>query len=57
MAGVLIGAGWHAGFIGLLLVGCAAMALTAMRTERRIPASANGVRPEPAPAGQVTAAR
>jgi MFS family permease len=50
VAGVLIGAGWHAGFIGLLLLGCAAMAWIAMRTERRITAHANGVRPAPVPA-------
>jgi MFS family permease len=53
VAGVLIGAGWHAGFIGLLLVGCAAMAWIALRTERRIPPHVNGVaRPEPVPVGR-----
>ncbi len=45
VAGVMIGAGWHGGFIGLLLLGCAAMAWIALRTERRIPAAANGVLP------------
>jgi MFS family permease len=53
VAGVLIGAGWHAGFIGLLLVGCAAMAWIALRTERRIPPHVNGVKPPvPVPAGR-----
>ena len=50
----MIGAGWHGRFIGLLLLGCAAMAWIALRTERRIPAAANGVLPAQAPAtGQV----
>ena len=50
VAGVMIGAGWHGGFIGLLLLGCAAMAWIALRTERRIPAAANGVLPAQVPA-------
>jgi MFS family permease len=45
VAGVMLGARFNGAFIGLLIVGCAVMALIALAVERRIPAQANGVKP------------
>jgi len=45
VAGVLLGARLHGGFIAMLILGCAAMALIAFAVEHRIPARANGVTP------------
>ena len=50
MAGAMLGARLHGEFIGMLILGCAAMALIARAVERRIPAQANGIRPAPRPA-------
>ena len=50
MAGAMLGARLNGEFIGMLILGCAAMALIARAVERRIPAQANGVRPAPRPA-------
>jgi MFS family permease len=43
VAGVMLGARLNVVFIGMLILGCAAMALIALAVERRIPAQANGV--------------
>ncbi|HEX7537293.1 MAG TPA: MFS transporter [Dermatophilaceae bacterium] len=43
VAGVMLGARFNAGFIGMLVLGCAAMALIAFAVEHRIPARANGI--------------
>ena len=43
MAGVMLGARFNVAFIGLLILGCAVMALIAFAVERRIPAHANGI--------------
>jgi len=43
MAGIMLGARFNVAFIGLLIVGCAVMALIALAVERRIPAQANGI--------------
>jgi MFS family permease len=45
VAGVMLGARFNVAFIGMLIVGCAVMALIAFAAERRIPAQANGVKP------------
>ena len=45
----LIDRGLGAGYIGLLVAGCAVMAALALLVERRIPASANGLLPPPVP--------
>lgn len=45
----LIDRGLGAGYIGLLVAGCAVMAGLALLVERRIPASANGLLPPPVP--------
>ncbi|MEP7034326.1 MAG: MFS transporter [Dermatophilaceae bacterium] len=44
VAGLMLGARLNVGFIGLLVLGCAVMALIALVVERRIPAQANGVK-------------
>jgi len=44
VAGVMLGAQLNGEFIGMLILGCAAMALIARAVERRIPALANGIR-------------
>jgi MFS family permease len=44
VAGVLIGHGWSASYIAMLLGGCAVVAWLALVTERRLPARVNGVR-------------
>jgi MFS family permease len=43
VAGVMLGARLNGGFIGMLILGCAAMALIAFAVEHRIPAHANGI--------------
>ena len=43
MAGIMLGARFNVAFIGMLIVGCAVMALIALAVERRIPAQANGI--------------
>ncbi|HYO18815.1 MAG TPA: MFS transporter, partial [Dermatophilaceae bacterium] len=43
VAGGMLGARFNAGFIGMLILGCAAMALIAFAVEHRIPARANGI--------------
>lgn len=43
MAGIMLGARFNVAFIGLLILGCAVMALIAFAVERRIPAHANGI--------------
>ena len=45
VAGVMLGAQLNREFIGLLILGCAAMAFIARAVERSIPARANGVFP------------
>jgi len=42
-AGIMLGARFNVAFIGLLILGCAVMALIAFAVERRIPAHANGI--------------
>ena len=44
VAGVMLGARFNVAFIGMLILGCAVMALIAVAVERRIPAQANGIR-------------
>ncbi len=44
VAGVMLGARFNVAFIGMLIIGCAVMALIAFAVERRIPAQANGIR-------------
>ena len=44
VAGVMLGARFNVAFIGMLIVGCAVMALIAFAVERRIPAQANGIK-------------
>jgi hypothetical protein len=41
----LLGARLNVAFIGMLILGCAVMALIAFAVERRIPAQANGIKP------------
>jgi MFS family permease len=53
VAGVLLGARLNAGFIAMLILGCAAMALIAFAVEHRIPARANGVVPQAAELSKV----
>ena len=43
VAGVMLGARLNGAFIGMLVVGCAVMALIALAVEHRIPAKANGI--------------
>lgn len=43
LAGVMLGARFNVEFIGLLILGCAVMALIALAVERRIPDQANGI--------------
>jgi len=43
VAGVMLGARLNGEFIGMLILGCAVMALIAFAVERRIPARANGI--------------
>jgi MFS family permease len=43
MAGIMLGARFNVAFIGMLIVGCAVIALIALAVERRIPAQANGI--------------
>jgi MFS family permease len=43
VAGAMLGARFNVEFIGMLILGCAAMAFIAVAVERRIPAQANGV--------------
>jgi len=43
LAGIMLGARFNVAFIGLLILGCAVMALIALAVERRIPAQANGI--------------
>jgi len=43
VAGVMLGARLDGEFIGMLILGCAVMALIAFAVERRIPARANGI--------------
>jgi len=50
VAGAMLGAQLNGEFIGMLILGCAAMAFIARAVERRIPAQANGIRPAPRPA-------
>ncbi|MEO3937681.1 MFS transporter [Dermatophilaceae bacterium Soc4.6] len=52
VAGLLIGRGWATAYIGLLVGGCALVAVLALAVERRVPPHVNGVRPPPlVPAG------
>ena len=44
VAGVMPGAHFKVEFIGMLILGCAAMAVIALAVERRIPAQANGIK-------------
>ena len=44
VAGVMLGAHFKVEFIGMLILGCAAMAVIALAVERRIPAQANGIK-------------
>jgi len=44
VAGVMLGARFNVAFIGMLILGCALMAVIALAVERRIPALANGIR-------------
>jgi MFS family permease len=44
VAGVMLGAHLNVAFIGMLILGCAVMALIAIAVEHRIPAQANGIR-------------
>jgi MFS family permease len=44
VAGVMLGARLNVEFIGMLILGCALMALIALAVEHRIPAQANGVK-------------
>ncbi len=44
VAGVMLGARFNVAFIGMLILGCAVMAVIAFAVERRIPAQANGIR-------------
>jgi MFS family permease len=44
VAGVLIGHGWNAFYIAMLVGGCALVAWLALVAERRLPARVNGVR-------------
>lgn len=48
-AGLLLGHGWRASFIVILLVGCAVMVLVLLRLERVLPPAANGLHPGPVP--------
>jgi hypothetical protein len=41
----MLGARLNVEFIGMLILGCALMALIALAVEHRIPAQANGVSP------------
>ena len=43
MAGIMLGARFNVAFIGMLILGCAVMALIALAVEHRIPAQANGI--------------
>ena len=43
MAGIMLGARFNVAFIGVLILGCAVMALIALAVEHRIPAKANGI--------------
>jgi MFS family permease len=43
VAGVMLGARFNVAFIGMLILGCAAMALIAFAVEHRIPDQANGI--------------
>jgi len=43
MAGIMLGARFNVAFIGVLILGCAVMALIALAVEHRIPAQANGI--------------
>ena len=47
VAGVMLGARFNVAFIGMLILGCAVMALIARAVEHRIPAHANGIAPAP----------
>lgn len=51
VAGVMLGARFNIAFIGMLILGCAVMALIALAVEHRIPAHANGVRAPAAATG------
>jgi MFS family permease len=42
-AGLLLGNGWEAAYIIVMVAGCASIVLLALVLERRVPASANGV--------------
>jgi len=53
VAGVMLGAHVNGGFIAMLILGCAAMALIAIAVEHRIPARANGVSPPAAVLSEV----
>ena len=53
VAGVMLGAHFNVGFIGMLILGCAVMALIALAVEHRIPAEANGIT---APAAELSRA-
>ncbi|MDA4895262.1 MFS transporter [Streptomyces sp. MS2A] len=41
-AGVLLGREWDLGFVAVMILGCAAIAVLALALERRLPAEANG---------------
>jgi hypothetical protein len=43
VAGVMLGARFNVAFIGMLILGCAVMALIAFAVEHRIPDQANGI--------------
>ena len=45
VAGIMLGARFNVAFIGMLILGCGAMAYIAFAVEHRIPAQANGVKP------------
>jgi MFS family permease len=53
LAGVMLAARFNVEFIGLLVLGCAVMALIALAVERRIPDQANGITAPLAGAGAV----
>jgi len=56
VAGVMLGARFNVGFIGMLIVGCGVMAFIARVVERRIPTHANGIHTPPSGAGNAPVA-
>jgi MFS family permease len=47
VAGLMLGHGWSRSFVGLLVAGCAAMAVLALALERRISGEVNGLQESP----------